>query len=409
MTRIFSLIILYFLTTSAYSQIKVKDNVKLNEINNSPVRAYDSISDFTREEKNIDYLKYIGQTLILPPLSDKNEKGVDIELLPAIELHTIKATEQTPDTAYVHENLKGIYNGYYDKRAEEIASQLEKNKIKTDLYKPYISLIIENPYTSSNFQLSREAFDKEYKIINITDTNNENLRNKTRELSRLRIWLSTAENDTIYFDKNLAFANKSLNPFFIKGFYEYHEKNYTGKTLFVFKESEEDYYGSPKDKYIDINTGESIILKAGDLWECEEIVYIKFGTVNYPYYIIRKEDKVIKVGLGKLFKSGFLSLEELDIMYNYWLREKQDIKESEELNKSVLMNDCLKKFDKSNCEKLINNEVEIGMTKDMIFYSFGEPFKSFIIKSESGIEEVLSYGSTILYFRNKKIFAIKQL
>jgi hypothetical protein len=410
MKKRINLLTLLLLTISVHSQIKVRNDVKLNEINNSSVRLYDSISDFNLQENNIDYLKYIGQKLFLPPLSSKNKKGADIGILSVLELNVYEAKEQIPDTVYVQQNLRGTYDGYYDKKAEKIASELRKHKVKTKLYKPYISIIVGNPYNFTNLQLSREAFNKDYKIINITNTNNENLRSVTGKLNKLRIWLTTTEKDTIYFDKDLAFSDKTLSPFLIKGFYQYHEKNYTAKSLFIFKESENDYYGKPKKKYIDINSGEAIILKVGDLWECKEIVFVKtkFGQVYYPYYILKKGDKEIKIQLGNLFKSGLLTLEELDIMYNYWLQEKQNIKDSEELNKSILMNDCSKIFDKSNCEKLINNEVEIGMTKEMILYTFGEPFKTFRIKTESGIEEILSYGSTILYFKNKRIFAIKQ-
>lgn len=344
MTRIFILLILCFLSSSVRSQIKVREDVKLNEIDNSTFQEYDSISEFTRQEKNVDYLKYIGQTLILPPKSSNYRKG----------------------------------------------------RFKFSL----------------GIELQEDDFNKEYKIIDIT-SNLKSLREfpSGKNIRYIEIIIQDSIGNKITLKKDFEFADKSLHPFFIKGFYKYHENQYSGKTLFVYKESEEDHYGEPKDKYIDINTGELILLNIGDLWECQEIAFIdgKFGSVYYPYYIIKKDNKEIKVKLGELFKSGFLTLEELDIMYNYWLQEKQDIKESEEINKSILMNDCLKKFDKSKCEKLINNEVEIGMTKEMIFYSFGEPFKSFIITTENGIEEVLSYGSTILYFRNKKIFAIKQL
>lgn len=58
----------YFTTISVYSQIDIKDNVKLKAIDNSKIVQYDSLSNFDKQKKNIDYLKFIGQELYLPPL-----------------------------------------------------------------------------------------------------------------------------------------------------------------------------------------------------------------------------------------------------------------------------------------------------------------------------------------------------
>lgn len=404
------LLTLSFITFSVYSQLDIKDNVKLKAIDNSKTSEYDSLFDFEKQQKNNDYLKFIGEELFLPPLSDKNKKGVEIGVLSVLKLRTKKNADHIPDTAYAQKNLKGIYDSYYDKKAKEIASDLSKYKITTNIYNPYISIVIGNPSNTSNIELSSEIFNKNYKIIDITDTRNENLRGKTEELKRLRIWLQTETNDTIYFDKDLAFADQSLNPFLVKGFYEYHKKNYEGKKLFVFRDSEQDYYGKPKDPYVDINTGEEITLKTGELWNCEEISFINLPQQKTlsPFYILSKGNQQIKIRLGELFTSGLLTLEELEILYNHWLQEKSErIREKEEQLAKV-KNDCQQKFSVNNCEKLINGQIELGMTKEMILYAYGTPYKTFTGQSNSGVNEIFSYGGTVIFFKNEKVAAFEQ-
>jgi len=404
------LLTLSFITFSVYSQIDIRDNVKLKAIDNSQTSEYDSLFDFEKQQKNSDYLKFIGEELFLPPLSDKNQKGVEIGVLSVLNLRTEKAAEHIPDTAYAQENLKGIYDGYYDKKAKEIASDLSQYKITTNIYDPYISIVIGNPSYTPKIELNRQIFNKNYKIINITDARNENLRGKTEELKRLRIWLQTETDDTIYFDKDLAFAEQSLNPFLVKGFYEYHKKNYIGKKLFVFKDSEQDYYGKSKAPYIDINTGEEITLKTGELWTCEEISFINLPQIKtlYPFYILSRENQQIKIRLGELFKSGLLTLEELENLYNHWLQEKNErIREKEEQLAKV-KNDCQQRFSANNCEKLINGQIELSMTKEMILYAYGTPYKTFSAQSNSGVNEIYSYGGTVIFFKNEKVVAVEQ-
>ncbi len=406
----FLLLSISFLTISVHSQIDIKDNVKLKAIDNSKIGQYDSLFDFGKQQKNSDYLKFIGQELFLPPLSNKNKKSVDTGVLSVLNLRTIKPAEHFPDTAFAQENLKGIYDGYYDKKAKEIATDLSSYKITTNIYNPFISIIIGNPSNTTKIELSREIFNKNYKIIDITDTRNESLRTKTEDLKRLRIWIQSEKNDTIYFDKDLDFADQSLNPFLVKGFYEYHKKNYVGKKLFVFRDSEQDFYGKPKDRYVDLNTGEEITLKTGELWNCDEISFINLPYLETlsPFYILSKGNQQIKIKLGDLFKSGLLTLEELDILYNHWLQEKNErIREKEEQLAKV-KNDCQQKFSLNNCDKLLKGQIELGMTKEMILYAYGTPYKTFTAQSTTGVNEIYSYGGTVIFFKNEKVVAVEQ-
>lgn len=400
----------YFTTISVYSQIDIKDNVKLKAIDNSKIVQYDSLSNFDKQKKNIDYLKFIGQELYLPPLSNKKKKGVEIDILSLLNLKKTLPTEHIPDTAYVQENLKGIYNGYYDKKAGEVISNLSKYKTKTDIYNPFISIIIGNPYNTTKIELNREAFNKSYKIVDITDTENKNLRSIKENVRKLRIWLQTETNDTIYFDKDLMFADQSLYPFLVKGFYEYHKKNYTDEKLFVFRDSEKDYYGKPKEIYVDLNTGKEITLQTGELWTCEGISFINLPHLEtlYPFYILTNGSHQIKIKLGDFFQSGMLTLKELDILYNHWLQEKNERIREKEKQLAKLKNDCQQNFSANNCEKLINGQIEIGMTKEMILYAYGTPYKTFIAQSNTGINEIFSYGGTVIFFKNEKVVAVEQ-
>ena len=368
-----------------FSQIKVRENVKIDAIDYSPVDVYDSIADFGIQNKNTDYLKYIGQELYLPPLGKQYKFGNTQELITKI------AYEYTPDTVTIDWARKG--NEFYENKKREIG------KIETNIYKPYISVNItyHNDILIHN---SKSTYNKYYKIINITDKKNQSLREVNEELNGIKIWLKSETNDTVLIIKEYRLnPTKTLYPFIVKGFYEKELKTYVEKKLFV--------YDNP-NKYIDVNTGELISPQIGDIWYCKDIYYIDIPNycVLEPYFFLTNGKNEIKVELGKLLESGFITLKQLDILYKNWLIENETIKNKNTKQAFNRQKNCEKYFGTDICNKLLNGKIEIGMTKEMILYTFGEPYRSYTIKTASDTKEIYSYGGTIIYFTNGIITTI---
>lgn len=410
-----TLIIILFCSTFIYSQINIRENIKTSPVDYSTISKYDSIFDFKEQEKNVDYLKFIGQELFLPPLKDKKSKGIKID--PHYPFLQLKSEyEYTADTVFI---LKTNYNyniEYGESVSEQkirIESYLEKEKqkkIKTDIYNPYISK--EVGYLTPAIHQSKKTFNKNYKIINITDRNNINLREVTSNSYGIRIWMQTENKDTVFYDKSFSEREKTLSPFIIKGFYEHNLKKYKEKKLFVFKEEELDGSNEVRNPFIDINTGEVIKILPGDIWLCEEISFLNLPTNSdtlEPYYILSKDDKQIKVKLGELFENGFITFEDLKKYYNIWLLENAELIKKEKAQLKQLQKDCGKYFNKEVCDKLIKGKIEIGMTRKMILFQLGEPFKYYKLKTSSDLMEVFYYGNTIVYFRDGLIVQVEQL
>lgn len=273
-----------------------------------------------------------------------------------------------------------------------------------DLFLPPQSKSKDEQYLfNQKVDKSKLIYNSKYKILNIT-SRKVNLREipKNENISRLEFKLEDSLKNIVYFEKDLDFADKSLYPFILDGFYKMNLYRYVNKELLVFKELE-------RNSFIDINTGEEVKLERGTFWTCTSIPYV---AVNYsetyrPFYILKNEKNEIKIKLGDLFENGFMSLDELNIMYNQWLKEKNEEKNREIKEKQNILKDCKNKFGVNICEKLLNNNIEIGMTKEMITYIYGQPFEIFFVKKQNLNLEIYNYGRIFFYFDKDKITMIK--
>lgn len=406
------LITFLFFTSKIYSQIPVRTNVQNMSVDNSAVPAYDSLSNFTEQKQSIDYLKFIGQELYLPPAKKGGNFGIDLDVVADIlKLRYKEIREYIPDTVIVQDGFQKIYDGYYDKQAEKILSEKEKYKVTTDIYNPFITLGVNNPAYGTAIQLKKEVFDKTYLIIDITNQKNQRLRELQSESPErfLRIWLKTSNNDTIFFDKDMEFADKSLRPFVLMAYYNKNVEYYKKKDFFVFdkKDSYEEY--DDDNKFIDINTGERIKLEYGNIWNCVDISLIEteYERTLIPFYILKnKDNKEIKIPFGELIENGLISIDELNYAYQIWLENEKNIQQNKNRIQKEFEEDCIKKFGNNYGIKIANGKFELGMSKQMILYGFGSPFKTLYSKSYQGIKEIFFYNKTVFYFQDDKLINI---
>ncbi|MBN2893635.1 MAG: hypothetical protein JXL97_17320 [Bacteroidales bacterium] len=320
---------LSFYSICVFSQIKIAKDIITEPRESKIISSYDSISDFTQEKTSPDYIKYIDEELFLPPLKNESQKTIKIiesqipnELAYNLELRTKTPKLIYPDTIII---LKDEWKN------NPIASYIKNNKkefgIYSDIYMPYYTITLsESTKMSENTKptgfetevsMKTTVFNKKYKITFISDVNGENIFfNDTQTLNRIRIWLETENKDTIYFNKEFMYLDKSLNPFIINGFYEYHKNRYVKNYLMYYKQTELDWDGNSKNFFVDIKTGERVVPQQYDVnWYCADIVFLDLpNEITYrPYYILTNGKNFIKVKLGELINSGFITKEELEL------------------------------------------------------------------------------------------------
>lgn len=452
MRNIIFLTLSIFTFSLSFSQIKVRENVQTQPFDYSKVEPYDSLVDFIPQKRNVEYLKYVGQELYLAPLPKEYRAGGIKLLYPEKKIYTFQQMDSYHIKTYTYQPTESKYlkkegvEVKYDDLPNDQKFEISQQKIETDRYKPIIDFFIElktvNTSTvkkqkgnvlfggggklervnSSNVEFNydhkvwtdKSVYDKKYKIIDITDQKNQDLRTVSPSQNYLRLWLETEAKDTVFCDVRVFdYTQGSIYPFYLSGYLEKQKELYINNRLIVLKDDIQKYGQTPKS-YIDINTGEQLTLQFGDIWACEDIVLIYEKEMNrvevnrfYAYYILTNGLNTIKVPLGDLNKEEIVTLQKLYDSYLLWIAEIEQ--ERQEVKKQIaeFHKDCQKYFSGSICEKLINNQIEIGMTKQMILYNYGEPYKSFIGQTKAGKVEILYYGGAIFYLKNNAIIAIE--
>lgn len=86
-------------------------------------------------------------------------------------------------------------------------------------------------------------------------------------------------------------------------------------------------------------------------------------------------------------------------------RLQDSIKAEVDKAKAELLNIFTKKFGAKVGKRLLNEEIWLGMTIQMVYYGWGEPDDSSRLVSSTGIYETLIYSErgTTLYFINEKL------
>jgi len=175
--------------------------------------------------------------------------------------------------------------------------------------------------------------------------------------------------DTVYFEYDSQYEHSF--PFIVVGFYDKLKKNCQGKK-FVLGKSSTDFYAEE----IDINTGQKVIFNPGEKWECIDI------SVEEKYYYL---SLLLKDKLGQTITINYEQIIGDNKFHDIFTSTENDTYE--------------KKFGKMNWTKILNNEVVIGFTEEMVILSWGKPEK--INKASYGDQWV--YDEKYLYFEFGKL------
>jgi len=420
-------------------QISIREDVK-----NLPVvkpTPYDSLSRFCYngeyyKQKGLtstqsyvksdqELLKYIGQKIYFIPFS-KQAKDVEIygintlKITKAVSLKKNIPEKDIKPFKYILEPLRKSdlkrYEADYQKRKEAYNKKLNET-IETNLYKPkfFIRSYDDDNSPIGQFKTPSEAFqDKYFKIIDFKF-------DSTYEYSsKIRMFLTNEQNDTLFMEYTRQnWEWNRIEPFILLSYYEKQKSKYVGK---YFIANFEKYYVAPP--VLDINTGEEI--KIGNLseWKCTGLEFLNTKSKYLQLFLVLQNENMntIKVRVQKedsydknieiksfIEKNEYLrqielaKLAETERQRLEELRMEKKKKDEKERRKNILS-----KYGTYYGNLILENKVQLGMTKKMCELSWGHPIdiNRTIVSGLVHEQWVYSYKN-YLYFENGKLTAIQ--
>jgi hypothetical protein len=175
--------------------------------------------------------------------------------------------------------------------------------------------------------------------------------------------------DTVYYSYSPEFEHSF--PFMVVGYFEKLKQLYIGV----------DYISRGKNVGTDVNTGKAISAGAGTKWKCKDV------TIEEEYYNL-----VLVVENEKGEKLPFALETIKDKRYFITLRQSETLK---------------KKYGLDNWKKIIDGNVNVGMTSEMCRWSWGEPSKINRTTTARGNNEQWVYSNNYLYFENGVLTTIQ--
>lgn len=182
--------------------------------------------------------------------------------------------------------------------------------------------------------------------------------------------------DTVYFEYSA--KHKRSFPFLVKGFYEKQKKKIIGEKIIL---TDKILSETLNTDLLDISNREKIIIKTGETWKCVDL------TIEENFYSLAI---VIENSKGNKTLIPF----DKDYFHEcYYNCNNKSVYSLTEANKYI------KKFGTSNFNLILKGKIKIGMTKEMIMLSWGEPKK--INRASYGDQWV--YENQYLYFKEGKL------
>ncbi|MCF8372011.1 MAG: hypothetical protein K9H64_10335 [Bacteroidales bacterium] len=433
------LLLVLWIPFISMGQISIREDVK-----NLPVikpTPYDSLSRFyyngeyynqkgltstqSYVKSDQELLKYIGQKIYFIPFSkqakDKEIYGISsLKISQAVSLEKDLPEKDIKPFKYILEPLRKSepkrYEADYQKRKEAYINKLNET-IKTDLYRPkyFIRSYDDDNSPIGEFRTPPESFQGKYfKIIDFKF-------DSTYEYSsKIRMYLTDEQNDTLFMEYTRQnWEWNRVEPFILLSYYEKQKIKYIGNSFIA--NFEKDQAIPP---ILDINTGEEI--KFGNLseWKCTGLEFLNTSIRYLQFYLIfqnenmntikvriRKEEKheknlevksfiekneyLTQIELAKLAETERQRLEELE-------KEKRK-KNEEERHKNIRS-----KYGTFYGNLILENKVQLGMTKEMCELSWGYPVDINRTTVSGLVHEQWVYSyKNYLYFENGKLTAIQ--
>lgn len=426
--------------TALYAQISIREN----DVVERPVfkpKEFDSLTNIALQKHPTDYKKFIGYKLYYLPKSKNfkskypsdNEERIINFLFSKDSVQITKSGkipfEQTNRAKIFGSpsNLSGAaLNQYNEKKSNYENIDKEKTNIylplfyheKTDIFDgKIIGKIGTNPdsiygkyFTILNIEGKEPYGSKDFKKLE--DVEIEESRNWQLAL---RITLRNEHNkDTIYWIIDQArFLDSS--PFFLVPYFEKQRNFYLDQNI-VLKSS--DRTNTNLQNLVDVNTGEMVNIKYGEVWKCSDVSFIDSKDAYYLkcFFFLKNGDKEIKISLESgllrsyfILESEFIQIEnEKKKKEEERQREQEERKKQEQIDKAKYKSDCIAKWGAKTGGYIADGKVVLGMNKEMCLASWGNPINinRTVIRGLTSEQWVFGWG-TYLYFENGVLTAIQ--
>lgn len=425
------------------ASINAQITIRENDVVERPVfkpKQFDSLTNIVMQKHPTDYKKYIGYKLFFLPKSkkyktkyssDNNEKIIDflfsndtvqIEKEGKIPFEQITLTKVFGEPSELRGRTLEQYN-------EEKKNYENIDKEKTNIYLPYFyhdrtdktdgkiygkigtspDSIYGKYFSILNIEGKEPYGSKEFKKLDDIDLED----GRNWQLS-LKITLSNEENqDVLYWIVDQARFIGS--PFFLVPYFEKQREIYLNQNV-VLRYS--DRTNTNLQNLIDVNTGETINIKYGEVWTCSDISFIESKESYYLkcYYFLKNGDKEVKIDLESELLKGYFMLEtEFKLQeLEKQRKEEERKKEEEERQKKAEQQRII--FEKESIAKwgqkmggyIADGKVLLGMNKEMCIAAWGNPINRNRTMVSGLTSEQWVYGwGTYLYFDNGKLTAIQ--
>lgn len=436
---IISLVLLFCSITTINAQITMREN----EVVERPVfkpKQFDSLTNIVVQKHPTDYKKYIGYKLFFLPKSknykskyssDNKERIIDFlfsyDTVEVIKEGKIPFEQITLSKIYGDPSkLKGAALKQFNERKKNYENI---DKEKTYIYKPYFyhdrtdqtdgkiygkigslpDSIYGKYFTIINIEGKEPYGSKSYKKLEEIDIEE----NRNWQLSLKFILRNDFNQDTLYWIVNK--ARDIGSPFFLVPYFEKQRSLYLNQNLVLRYQNRTN---SNLQNLIDVNTGETINIKYGEVWTCSDISFIASRDAYYLtcYYFLKNGDREVKIELESELIRDYFMLEsefkkqelEKQKKEEERIKEEQERKRRAEQARIKFKNDCLAKWGQKMGGYIADGKVILGMNKEMCTAAWGHPIdiNRTIVRGLTSEQWVYGWG-TYLYFDNGVLTAIQ--
>lgn len=429
-----------------YSQITVSDvsTHKRQELVIEKPEPYDSLTTWQDFSNPIEYNIYIGQRVYLPSFKGANNKDKTTDSYGLVKIGNFNdrpflfytdynkyevnrenvLSEEMINIKYTPGNISSSYH-----------TDFQLHSLTTNVYKPIINTLEINPYSNRyNFRVgnnthlgdryfqiidvlyedklnmnlyrdSESGYTQHIGVVNFTTTPIEGRRKITEEkstklnISRGRITVAYLLKDELTGD-TVIYAEPGRNRFILVSYFVKQQELFEGK------------YFINRSSYTQIG---NVRLARNSRWLCKSVTIA--STTGTLTYVLENEKQDI-LTLNRL--DGFI-LE--DVIKKEEEEQRMLAKELEEIQKRALIEReereriaienrrrvCIEKFGRERGLIIANRQVQLGMTREMCEYAWGEPILINKTTNEHGVFEVWHFGFIrALHFHNGILKSIEE-
>lgn len=432
------LLLLILSITSINAQITIREQNIIEKPVFKP-KQFDSLTNITTQKYPTDYKKYIGYQLFFLPKSKKykstyNSNNTEniIDFLITNDTVQIKKTGKIPFEQITLTKVFGNpskLRGAALKQYNEAKKKYENiDKEKTNIYQPTFYHERTDKTRGTIYgkigTVPDSLYGKYFTIIDIKgrpkgskdfvklDDIDFEIGSKWR--SSLKIALrNESNNDILYWIVNrVQFIGE---PFFLVPYFQKQRQVYLNQNIML---RHSDRINSRLQNLIDINTGETINIKYGEVWTCSDISFIETKDSYYLkcFYFLKNGDKEIKIDLESDLIQDYFMLEtvfkqkELEKHRKEEEKRKNEIErqKKEEQKRIIFKKECIAKWGQKKGSFIADGKVLLGMNKEMCIAAWGNPISRNRTIVNGLISEQWVYGwGTYLYFDNGKLTAIQ--